>query len=413
MPAPPIPDDDAERLAVLADYGIAPGVADAALDGVARACAHMLGTRMALVTLIERQQQQIPAAHGWTWGRTTPREAAFCGYTILSDEILEIGDALDDPRFADNPLVTGDPYLRFYAGAPLVSPEGYRLGSLCGLDTEPRALATWQREALRELAGTVVAILDGYRRQNQLVHRKQQADRLHALGQLSAGMAHEINNALQPILGMSGVLRQTVEPDTRMASLLGTMERSALYARSVVSDVLAFAREQSSEDQPQDIVEAFADAVGFVQRFMPSGVRVATDGFDTVRQTPGSRDVRLSRHGAVQVIQNLVQNAADAMAGHGTVVVALRRAELNHAAAFALDVIDSGHGMDAETQRRIFDPFFTTKLVDSGNGLGLATVHGLVHNWGGRIDVDSAAGRGTRFTITLPLADPDAGASAA
>jgi len=413
MPQAPVPENDETRVAVLAEYGIEPGVIDEALDGVARAASRVLGVPMALVTLVDRDTQSLPGAFGWHFGRVTSREAAFCGYTILGDHVLEVGDALADRRFTDNVLVNEEPYLRFYAGAPLISPEGHRLGSVCGLDTQPRELADWQRETLRELAQTVIDILEGYRHQNRLLAKKQQSDRLLALGQLSAGMAHEINNALQPLVGMASVLKDSAEPDSRMQRLLTTMEDSAVYARAVVADVLAFARQDSGDVRNQDVVTALNDAVTFVARLMPANVKVETENFEAFRNDGGGHHVRLSHQGAIQVVQNLVQNAADAMNDHGAVALRLDRGELDdgdggRVPAVVLTVADEGAPISPATREHMFDPFYTTKPVNEGSGLGLPTVLGLVEGWGGRIDVTSTDG-GNRFMITLPLADADDG----
>ena len=410
MPPAPPPENDDARVAVLREYGIAPGAVDEALDGVARAASRMLGVPMGLVTLVDRDAQGLPGAHGWHHGRATAREAAFCGYTILDDAVLEVGDALADARFRDNELVTEAPHLRFYAGAPLVTPGGYRLGSVCGLDTRPGSLAPWQREVLRELAATVVAILEGYRYQNILAARQQQADRLLALGQLSAGMAHEINNALQPLVGMAGMLKEGAEPGSRMQRLLTTMESSALYAREVVADVLAFARRDSGEVQVQDAVRVFDEAVTFVARLMPADLAIVREGFDALRADDRPCTARLSQNGAVQVVQNLVRNAADAMGDRGTVTICLTRVEPGDAdgggagrPAIALTIGDEAPAIEPDTRRRMFDPFFTTKPVNEGSGLGLPTVLGLVRGWGGEIAVESGAEGGNCFTVTLPV----------
>jgi signal transduction histidine kinase len=410
MPPAPPPENDAARVAVLRQYGIEPGVADEALDGVARAASRVLGVPMGLVTLVDHDAQGLPGAHGWGNGRITSREAAFCGHTILGGSVLEVGDALHDARFADNVLVTGAPHLRFYAGAPLVTPEGHKLGSVCGLDTRPGCLAPWQREVLEDLARTVIDILEGYRRQNALAARKQQTDRLTALGELSAGMAHEINNALQPLVGLTGVLKENADPASRMARLLTTMESSALYARDVVRDVLAFARSDSEAVEAQDAPRVFDDAVTFVERLMPADLAIAREGFDAVGAEDERPRVRVSYHGAVQVVQNLVRNAADAMDDSGTVVVRLGRGELAETAdaatrpAVTLTICDEAPAIDADTRRRMFDPFFTTKPVNKGSGLGLSTVLGLVRGWGGEITVESGAERGNCFTVMLPVA---------
>lgn len=407
MPAPPKPDTEAERLEVLEAYGIAPGVVDEALDSVARCASRTLGTPLGLVTLIGEETQLFPGAHGWSGPRGTSREVAFCGYTILSDELLEVRDALQDPRFADNRLVTERPYLRFYAGAPLITPEGQRLGSVCALDTDPRVLEPWQGDALADLAKTVIGILEGYRRQNQIAAQKQQSDRLIALGELSAGIAHEINNALQPLVGMSGTLKDMAEPESRMARLLGTMETNAIYARKVVAEVLVFARRDSGEVTAQDALEAIDQAIVFVQRVLPGELSLKTEGFDAIRADGRPRTVNISHQGAIQVVHNLIRNAGDAIEERGDIVIRVERGTLDSAPALILSVVDEGPGMEPSIQERIFDPFFTTKPVDKGSGLGLSTVHGLVESWGGRVSVDTAPGAGTAIRIALPIVATD------
>jgi signal transduction histidine kinase len=363
------------------------------------------------VVLIDRDIQYWPGVHGWNGERIQPRDVAICGYTILSEGVLEIGDTLKDARACDNPTVLGGPKIRFYAGAPLITPDGYRLGTVCGLDMRPGALAPWQRAALQDLAGTVIDILEGYRQQHRMVTEKQEADRFLALGQLSAGMAHEINNALQPLVGLTDALKQMVDARGRMYQRLETMEQSAIHARDVVADVLAFARQDSGDVRTQDAVAVLCDAVKLVRQLMPAGITVREVGFDNVRADGGRRAVRMSHHGAAEVIQNLVQNAADAMGGRGTVTIRLARGRLDAdgdgRAALVVTVSDEAPPIDAAVRARMFDPFFTTKPVGKGSGLGLPTVLGLVEGWGGRLDVATAPEGGNHFMITLPLADTD------
>ena len=410
MPQAPPPPDDEQRIAVLHAYGIAPGAVDATLDGIARTASHALRVPMGTVTLLDRHVQSLPGAYGWNHGRTTTREAAFCGYTILGDEVMEVGDTHADGRFQDNPMVTDAPHLRFYAGAPVITPEGYRLGAVCGIDTRPGCLDAWQRAVLYDLAEVVIGILEGYRYQNALVAQKQQVDRFLALGQLSAGMAHEIKNALQPLVGLTGVLRETVEPDGRTDRLLATMESSALHARDIVRDVLAFARQDSGEIRVHDAPTVFGEAVTFVARLLPADVSVVREGFAAVRDDGRPRGVWLSEEGVVQVVQNLVRNAVDAMGDSGTVTVRLGRGEhtgrreTHVRPAITLTVADQAPPIDAETRKRMFDPFFTTKPVGQGTGLGLSTVLGIVHGWGGDIAVETGPNGGNAFIVQLPLA---------
>lgn len=123
--------------------------------------AELFGAETGVATVIDRQTQHLLACHGKQLGQTTPRDISFCGHTIARpDEVMCVFDAAHDPRFAGNPLVLGSPNIRFYVGAPLLSPEGEALGALCAIDTRPRTkLLPEQTRRLRELAQKAGAIM--------------------------------------------------------------------------------------------------------------------------------------------------------------------------------------------------------------------------------------------------------------
>ncbi len=152
MPPAALPPDEAARLAALHRLGVLDTPPDAALDGLARVAALLCGTPMALVSLVDQHRQWFKARVGLE-ACEGARDAAFCAHAILETALLEVADTQADPRFADNPLVTGPPHIRFYAGVPLRDGEGLALGTLCVLDTVPRQLTPAQREGLTHLAG--------------------------------------------------------------------------------------------------------------------------------------------------------------------------------------------------------------------------------------------------------------------
>jgi len=160
MPAAPAPADEAERLAVLHSYAVLDWPADKLLDDLAGLAARLTGSPIALISLIDRDRQYFLSRTGLE-ATETPRDAAFCAHAILTPErTLVIPDALADARFADNPLVRGEPHIRFYAGAPLLSPERQPLGTLCVIDREVRQLDPGQLETLEILARAVCATLE-------------------------------------------------------------------------------------------------------------------------------------------------------------------------------------------------------------------------------------------------------------
>jgi diguanylate cyclase (GGDEF)-like protein/PAS domain S-box-containing protein len=147
-----LPDAENERLAALRDHQILDTPPEEEFDGLVRLAAHVCGVPIAAVTLIDEHRQWFKAVTGVSVTEV-PRDIAFCAHTILQPEVLVVQDTQTDPRFADNPLVTGEHHVRFYAGAPLVTEDGYALGSLCVIDRTPRSLTREQEEALRLLAG--------------------------------------------------------------------------------------------------------------------------------------------------------------------------------------------------------------------------------------------------------------------
>ncbi|MEO0602679.1 MAG: GAF domain-containing protein, partial [Myxococcota bacterium] len=147
MQVPPKHPDEARRLAALRDAAVLDTPAEERFDRITRLARYLLNVPIALVSLVDEERQWFKSAHGLET-RQTPRDVAFCAHAILSSEPLVVEDAHADPRFADNPLVVGAPGVRFYAGQPLLSPEGLPLGTICVIDQRPRTFGPELREQL-------------------------------------------------------------------------------------------------------------------------------------------------------------------------------------------------------------------------------------------------------------------------
>lgn len=180
-----LPENEAERLAALRAYEVLDGPSTNAIDALVRVASAACGAPIALVSLVDAQRQWFLSAVG-LGVKETPREVAFCSHAIHQRQLFEVPDSHADPRFSDNPLVTGAPHVRFYAGAPLVSPEGFALGTLCVIDHEPRKLDAAQQNLLSELSVAVVSLLEA--RKAEAERRKEAA--LLALAVEVAGLGH-------------------------------------------------------------------------------------------------------------------------------------------------------------------------------------------------------------------------------
>lgn len=217
----PIPPNEAERLAVLRSLRMVGSVPEPHFDAVCRIAMALFEVPTALISFVEEESQWFKARCGFDASGTS-RQDAFCSYTILSNDVLVVEDALADPRFADNPLVTGPPHVRFYAGAPLTMGQGLHVGTLCVLDTRPRSFSVAQCDRLRDLAETLAAHL----RLHDLTEaraRETTVQQAAILGQLAEGVivtdeGGRITLVNDAAATLHGVARLDVEPDAYSAT---------------------------------------------------------------------------------------------------------------------------------------------------------------------------------------------------
>lgn len=155
----PVPLSEASRLASLEAYDILDTAIDEIFERTTRLASAILKCPIALISFVDRDRQWFKSHLGLE-ACETPRSASFCAHAILSDDILVVEDATMDERFCDNPLVIGDPKIRFYAGAPLITPDGYKLGTLCAIDRVPRKITSAEMGALKDLAAVVIIELE-------------------------------------------------------------------------------------------------------------------------------------------------------------------------------------------------------------------------------------------------------------
>ncbi|MBI3241888.1 MAG: HAMP domain-containing protein [Chloroflexi bacterium] len=229
--------------------------------------------------------------------------------------------------------------------------------------------------------------------QQQLV----QSEKLAAIGQLTAGIVHDVKNPLAVVIGMADELRDDPKLDKETRQHLSTIRDNAWRASTIISDLLKFARQSTPEMKLQDIGATITTALRLTDYLARKG------GVTVVKDIPPQPV--LMNYDATQIEQvliNLIQNAIQAMPKGGHLRVNLSPAK----DAAAIAVQDTGVGIPQKNLIRIFDPFFTTKPAGEGTGLGLSVSYGIISRHGGRIDVASTPGKGTTFTILLPLNTP-------
>jgi PAS domain S-box-containing protein len=251
----------------------------------------------------------------------------------------------------------------------------------------------------------------------------RQAQKMEAIGQLTGGIAHDFNNILTSVIGYLVLAQERAErlADAALVRQLGSAHTAAQRARDLIAQMLAFARRQRGDRRVLALPAVVRQGLQLLRSTLPTSIALDDGGLDDDATLP------LVRADAVQIEQvlfNLCINARDAMPRGGHLAVRLQQhdgASARCASCGAtvavgrwlrLSVSDTGSGIDPAVVPRMFEPFFTTKDVGRGSGMGLAMVHGIVHEHEGHIAVDTAPNRGTHFHVLLPLADAAAEAAA-
>jgi PAS domain S-box-containing protein len=243
---------------------------------------------------------------------------------------------------------------------------------------------------------------DAEQRKDELEAQLRQSQRLEALGTLAGGIAHDLNNALTPVILISGAMLDDAPQEGRDRELLGLLAGGAKRARDLVRRILTFARKDEPRRAEIDLAAVVKDAFKLLRASIPATISIS----ERVLPVPPVLADEGQLH---QVLTNLVTNAAQAIGDRiGTITVELSEVAdaplSNGGTVVRITVSDTGCGMDEPTRLRIFDPFYTTRSVGEGTGLGLSVVHGIVTAHGGTITVESEPGHGSRFDIYLPIA---------
>ena len=225
-----------------------------------------------------------------------------------------------------------------------------------------------------------------------------QSEKLSLVGQLAAGIAHEINNPLGSILGFAQAAALRVKASDPLAQPLSCIEEEARRCRKLVQDLLAFSRQESFRLEDLDLNEVAASVLGMI------AAQARLQSVAVVREFGLRERVRADRGGLQQVVVNLCGNALDAMPQGGRLTVRTRLAYFEERSQAVIEVEDSGPGIPPDIRARLFEPFLTTKKQGRGTGLGLALVQQIVRRHEGAIAVASEPGRGALFTVALPLA---------
>jgi len=409
----PKPFNDQERIEALQALAILDTPREVTFDRITRLAAAVMRTPIALVSLVDEDRQWFKSCHGVDL-ESTPREIAFCAHAIMSDEVLVVRDATKDPRFQDNPFVNGEAHLRFYAGAPLITRDKFRLGTLCVIDTESREEVTSQQlSLLKDLAMMVSEAIESRQAvrhaSDVLSQQLAAATALANAGEgakarLMAMLGHELRTPLNAIIGFSEVLSAQIfgplgnaaykeyaehirDSGQHLLGLIGTLLNYAGCDRGEIA---------LSDDlfDPYDVVEG---CVGMMsERARKAGVKL------TAMPASGPPWLRADRNQAVQMLLDLIGNAIKFNRRGGKVDVSASLMDDR----IVFIVADNGIGIPSDRLEQSCRPF--DQLDDGlarryeGLGLGLPLTERLIELHGGKLELESTEGLGTTASLFFP-----------
>ncbi len=248
--------------------------------------------------------------------------------------------------------------------------------------------------------GSAVLVFEDQTDRRRLQEQLIQSEKMSAIGQLIAGVAHDLNNPLASVVGFSDFLAEAAEIPPSLQEPLQVIRQEAERAATIVKNLLSFARSQEGERARQPVTPLLESTLGLLRnQLMAHNVEA------TLEVEPGLPELWVNANQIKQVFVNLINNAAQAIASDapsGRIWIAAKRVP----DGLAVSVTDSGPGISDELAARVFEPFFTTKPEGQGTGLGLSICQGIVKEHGGRITLETRPGAGATFTVELPLAAP-------
>jgi signal transduction histidine kinase/ActR/RegA family two-component response regulator len=420
----PLPSNESARLRALHEYRILDTIPEAEYDHITRIASEICHTPASLINLIDQDRQWSKSKFGCA-GAEVPRAISFCAHAILQpQELLVVPDACQDERFADNPMTVGQPPVRFYAGVPLVSSEGFPVGTLCVFDHEPNQLTEGQEAALRALADQTVshfelrkktAELEESQRQLRAINAELRAatERAEAIAEAKANflsiMSHEIRTPIHTILGYTGILLEDPRPDQEAA--LRTLQFSGQTLLSLLNDILDFSKLDSGKVvleaipfNPGELIDQIVATHSPQARAKINRLRTHLD--PALPPALLGDPVRLT-----QVLNNLVSNAVK-FTTHGDVTLDVRVLATDAATTTVrFRVADTGVGIPAEAQERIFEDFSQASAATTrkfgGTGLGLSITRKLLQLFGSQIHLESKVGQGSTFTFAIQFRNTD------
>ena len=402
MKTPEIPLNEESRLKALKEYSILDTLPQKEYDDITQLASQICGTSISTISLIDEKRQWFKSKVGLSVD-STPKDVSFCGHAIVDpDNIFTVKDSRLDSRFSDNPLVVGEPHVIFYTGVPLVSPEGFALGTLCVIDDKPKELNEQQLKTLKALSNQVVSLFE-LRKSKMMLERltNDLESRNSALEKFARVAAHDIKSPLNNISSLTEILlhqySNDLDDDAQM--MMRMLDTSSQTLRELVDGIL--------EHSKSDHILTETRTIFNLGKLVDQCIELLNNRQEyQITRDFGEVLIAVNKVGLQQILLNLIGNSIK-YNDKPKVVISINFAEDEE--YYKFQVQDNGLGIEEKNLSKIFDIFEVVNNQDrfgkKGTGIGLSTVKKLVEGLGGRMNVSSKVGEGTVFSFTIAKQD--------
>lgn len=395
MQPAPKPKQESSRLLALKRYKLLDTESEQSFDDLTLLASTICETPIALISLVDEKRQWFKSKVGLD-ANETPREMAFCAHAIHGEDPLVVEDTSLDTRFFDNPLVKDDPNIRFYMGAPLITHDGYALGTLCVIDRAPRKLSSQQSQALIALSRLVIDQFELRRLNTQL--KKDNANKVHLFSTIS----HDLRTPFNNLLGYANLLEKNIETYSfdRIKVIGGSMKNAATQAYDMLDNLLNWSRSQLNAIEVSSVELCLRDI--FLELRQSSQAFI--DEKELNVNVESSISILADRHLMSTVIHNLLMNAVKFTPSGGHIVLG----GFNNHGRARVFVQDSGVGMSEERMAHFFEKGMLNTQEgtegEQGTGLGLMLCDEYLRRMNSSLRIESELGKGSCFWFELPLA---------
>lgn len=395
MQSAPLHDQEAQRLQELLRLEILDTQDEAAFDELTELASQICGTSISLISLIDSHRQWFKSRVGLE-ATQTPRELAFCAHAILQEAIFEVPNALEDARFADNPLVTDDPDIRFYAGMPLVTNSGYPIGTLCVIDKESKKLNDQQKRALEILAKQVMSQLELRLNYKKLQRIDKEREKIFSV------IAHDLRSPFTSLLGMAKRLSE--KADTLTSDKIQMMAQGVLSSSSQIYQVLDELMQWTQQRMGN---KPYNPKLNTLFPLVQESIDILRDSIQ-IKNIQCENRVDLGAQAWVDgaifkaIVRNLVANSIKYSPEEGSIVISSSTTPTD----LIITVKDQGKGIPLGVIERLFkDVVDSEKDTEGkiGTGLGLSLCAELISTQKGKIWVDQAYNQGACIHFSFPI----------